>query len=203
MFGGARNMPVLLKELAREIHSAVPILSARIDASELRTDDAISMAVPMILGGLFEKANTPTGVEKLFRAISHDHDGTLLDDLTQLDAYSGKHGQQILRQLLGSRIQELVDAISETAEIDVPAAERLLELLAPFVVSVLGRLRTAEDIGIAGLIDLLDVARWEMHRYAYDQVQMFYRKEEADVDLDRIMLQGATLLGNMLHATAI
>lgn len=58
-------------------------MSKQIGADETQTQQAVSALLPMIVGGLAKNANTPEGSEKLARAVDNDHDGSLLDQMSQ------------------------------------------------------------------------------------------------------------------------
>jgi hypothetical protein len=58
-------------------------MSRQIGADEAQTQQAVSTLLPMMVGGLAKNANTPEGSEKLSRAVDNDHDGSLLEQMTQ------------------------------------------------------------------------------------------------------------------------
>lgn len=79
-------------------------MSRQLGTDEATTQNAVSMALPLLLGGLARNAAQPAGADALGRALDADHDGSLLDDpsalLSNPQAFSGGG---ILGHILGAR----------------------------------------------------------------------------------------------------
>ncbi len=73
----------LLDELQRQLTpETVANISRQLGADQETTEQAISAAVPMMIGGLsYNTHDNPEGAQALDRALERDHDGSLLDRL--------------------------------------------------------------------------------------------------------------------------
>ncbi|MDQ3181867.1 MAG: DUF937 domain-containing protein, partial [Acidobacteriota bacterium] len=63
-------------------NDAVGQISQMLGANQSLTSSAIQLALPMILSGLAKNASTPQGAENLNNALEQDHNGGLLENLT-------------------------------------------------------------------------------------------------------------------------
>src|SRR5687767_13534363 len=78
-------MSTLLDDLTSQLQgNTLSQMSRQLGADEATTAQAISMALPMLIGGLASEAETPTGAQSLNRALEEDHDGSLLDNVSPL-----------------------------------------------------------------------------------------------------------------------
>jgi len=118
-------------------------ISTRIGADPDRTRTAIDEAVPMLLGALGAEAQDPAAAPGLHKALSEDHNGALLDELDDyLDGnVSGREadGTGILQHVLGDRRPAAEQALSAKSGLDLSSNGPLLTMLAPIVMSILGR----------------------------------------------------------------
>jgi hypothetical protein len=156
----ATNTPNELVESVRGQLSQERVrrISDRIGADPERTSTAIDEALPMLLGALGAEAQDPDAAPGLRRALTEDHDGTLLD---QLDDYldgnvSGRQadGNGILEHVLGDRRPAAEQALASKSGLDLSSIGPLLVTLAPIVMNMLGR-RQQHSGGGLGLDDLL------------------------------------------------
>jgi Bacterial protein of unknown function (DUF937) len=77
-------MASLLDTLNQQLDpNVVKGMSRQIGADERQTEQAISALLPMMISGMARNTNDPEGSAKLSRAIDNDHDGSLLDQMTQ------------------------------------------------------------------------------------------------------------------------
>lgn len=138
-------------------------ISRQVGADEETTSKAISMALPVLLGGLAREAETPQGAQSLDRALAEDHDGTLLDNVSTLfgagtigaaDVATPRalNGAGILEHVLGRKREPVQQGIGQATGLDTQQVGRLLMMLAPLVMAYLGRRKresgaTANDLG--------------------------------------------------------
>jgi hypothetical protein len=125
-------------------------MSRQLGADEASTAQAVSMALPLLLGGLAREAETPAGAQSLNRALEEDHDGSVLDNLPALlgSATSGAadvavpralNGAGILGHILGGKREPVQQGIGRATGLDSQQVGRLLMMLAPLVMAYLGR----------------------------------------------------------------
>ena len=117
-------------------------IGRRIGADGNQTRTALHAAVPALLAALIDDAGRGDGLK---RAIERDHDGTILD---QLSDYLGgtaqlsprtTNGAGILEHTLGDRQPEVQRALSDKSGLDIGSIGNLLALLAPIVMGMLGK----------------------------------------------------------------
>jgi hypothetical protein len=90
-------------------------MSRQIGADETQTQQAVSALLPMMVGGLARNANTPEGSAKLSQAVDRDHDGSLLEQITQNLSRGDVTGQGSPDSVPGSQQQDsggIGDALS-------------------------------------------------------------------------------------------
>lgn len=117
-------------------------IGSRIGADPDRTKTAIHAAVPALLAALGQNVEQGSGVKE---AIERDHDGSIIDQLS--DYLSGNaqlsprttNGAGILDHTLGDRQSEMAQALSAKSGLDLGSIAKLLPLLAPIVMGMLGK----------------------------------------------------------------
>jgi hypothetical protein len=117
-------------------------ISQRIDADPAQTRTAIDAAVPALLAALGNEAERGEGLK---HAIAQDHDGSIIDQLSQyLDGTAQlsprtTNGAGILDHVLGDRQGEMAQALSAKSGLDLGSIMKLLPLLAPILMGMLGK----------------------------------------------------------------
>lgn len=172
----------LLTELQQQLTpERVNAIGQQLGSDEETTAKAISAALPMLIGGLSYNANqSPEQVESLDRALERDHDGSLLDKLGDLlqggglgglfgqsqpqsqPANRATDGQGILERLLGPRREALERGISQTSGLEQGKTSQLLALLAPIVMSALGRIKKQNNLSGQQVKEVLERDRSEI-----------------------------------------
>jgi hypothetical protein len=111
-----------------------------------------------LLGALGAEASDSSAAPGLRRALTEDHDGSLLDEL---DEYLGGNvsgrradGTGILKHALGDRRTAAEEAVAQKSGLDMKSIGPLLAILAPIVMNMLGRKQQQSGAGF-GLDDLL------------------------------------------------
>ena len=171
-------MSTLLDGLAAQLQGdTLSQISRQLGADEGSTAQAISMALPMLLGGLAREAETPTGAQSLNRALEEDHDGSLLDNLPALlgAATSGAadvaapralDGGGILGHILGGKREPVQQGIGRATGLDSQQVGRLLIMLAPLVMAYLGRRKRQTGAGPTEIGSQLRAERQQVEQRA-------------------------------------
>lgn len=137
----------------------VSSISSQLGMNQQEASSAINAAIPAILAGLTKNAQTPQGAESLNNALENKHDGSLLDNLSGLlqgnigDLQNDGNG--ILGHIFGNNQSAVEQGISQKTGISVSKIAPLLALLAPIVMSYLGKEKRQTNTGAGGLGGLL------------------------------------------------
>jgi hypothetical protein len=137
-------------------------MSAQLGTDTAATSNAISMALPILLGGLSKNAANADGAAALDNALTA-HDGGILDNLGALLG-SGGIGAAILSHILGSRRTPVEQGVGRATGLNAQQVGQLLMMLAPLVMGVLGRMKRQQSVGAEQLPEVLGQASLEMAR---------------------------------------
>jgi hypothetical protein len=130
-------------------------MSASIGADPETTSKAIAMALPALLGGLSRNASRPEGALDLDRALNA-HDGGILNNLGGLlGGDGGGIGAAILGHIFGARRGSVEQGVGKATGLDSQQVGKLLMMLAPIVMGVLGRMKQQKKLDAAQLPDVL------------------------------------------------
>lgn len=147
---------------------AVDEISNTVGAQPNLVNSAIQMALPALINGLANNAQTPQGAESLNNALTQ-HDGGILDQLGGLgglaSAILGGGGQQaaspqlnaggILGHILGGSQGQVTQQISNQSGLNMGQVAQILMILAPIVMGYLGRQKQENNLDAGGLTDML------------------------------------------------
>ena len=111
-------------------------ISKAVGADESSTQNAISAALPMLVGALSKNGASREGAQSILDALSRDeHDGKVLDDLpafVQSREYDDpRSGEGILKHLLGAKRASVERSVSGASGITSDNAGQLIRILAP------------------------------------------------------------------------
>ncbi len=135
---------------------AVRTISQRLGISETAANTAVQIGVPLILSALARNAAQPQGAESLHEAISKDHDGSILDNLTgYLGNPQSANGAGILGHVFGSQQPTLENNLAQATGMDQGSASGLLETLAPIVMGAVGKEQQEKGLDASDLSILL------------------------------------------------
>jgi len=194
-------MDSLLDLLSQQLKSrdSMTHLSRAIGADSQTTQRAIAGALPVLIGALAGNANRPGGAEPLARALTKDHDGSILEDLAGfLGAGQTSDGDGILRHALGSRRDAAQQQLGRMAGLDADSAGRLLALLAPVVMGALGRSMRQGKLDASALPGMLEKERRTAEQTLPGLGGMLSQLLDADGD-GQILDDAARLLGSFLN----
>jgi outer membrane protein OmpA-like peptidoglycan-associated protein len=153
-----------LLEQARDAANpdVVRTVSGLIGATPSTTGAGFATAIPTLLAGVVATASTPAGAHWVRSIISEGGygDGTLDKLLGMLTGGRATErlmtsGRQLLANLFGSKQQDVMDAIAESAKLSGSAARNLMCVAAPMVMGVLGREVATHGLDWSGLMNYL------------------------------------------------
>jgi len=131
-------------------------LAQRFGVSEGTAQTAVQMAVPLLVAALARNASQPAGAEALHEAVSTDHDGSVLDNVSgHLSNPQAANGGGILSHIFGGRRTEVENNLAQATGLDPSAAGGLLETIAPLVMGAVGREQQQQGLNPSGLAEFL------------------------------------------------
>lgn len=145
------NSPTTLSnELLSELQGApMQQISQQLGTDTSQTQQAVSAALPMLLGMLGQNASQPQGAQALFGALQNDHAaapdlGGLLGSLLGGGAAAGGvagqvDGASILGHIFGNNQPRAEENLGQATGLGGDTAAQLLKILAPIVMAYLAK----------------------------------------------------------------
>lgn len=137
-------------------------LSQHIGADKEQTASAASGIFATLLGGLANNASSEQGLSSLGSALDRNHDGSVLDDLMgmagsvmQGQGAGATNGMGILGHILGDRQEVAAEQVSQSSGLNISQVMKLMPILAPIVMGVLGKARSAGGLDLGSLAGIL------------------------------------------------
>jgi hypothetical protein len=177
---------------------AVGKISDQLGIDENKTQQAIGMALPVIIGALNRNTDSTDGAQSLIGALQRDHDGSILDNLSQAITKEEtlKDGQAILGHVLGDRLEGVSSSVSRATGLDQDQVAQIFALLAPVVLGALGQMQRKKDLDARGLSALLQQERSTVEDTAAGLTQLLDMDGDGDVS-EEIVSLGSNLLGGL------
>lgn len=165
-------------------------ISSKFNLDAGKASGLINMALPMLLGGLGRNAATPEGAQSLEKALSEDHDGSIMDKLQDLlgDQAKEEEGDKILGHIFGDKTANVSQALSGSAGSDNSAASGILKFLAPVVLGQLGLSKAQQGLDASGLASMLGVQGKESEKKLGGLAALLDRDNDGSVVDDLIDL---------------
>jgi hypothetical protein len=138
-------------------------MSEHIGADKEQTATAANGIFATLLGGLANNAASEGGLSSLASALDRDHDGSILDDLMGMvgGAMQGNapsnalNGSGILGHILGDRQETAAEQIGQSSGLSAGQIMKLMPILAPIVMGVLGRAKSQGGFNLGDLASVL------------------------------------------------
>ena len=141
-------LDLLNSDIGRTIISGV---SNETRQPQNKTQDVLTMALPVLMAAMKRNANTPEGAQGLMGALDGRHDGSILDNLGGL--FGGgvneevkTDGDKILGHVLGQKRQGVEKIIGEKSGIDAGSVGNILKVAAPILMGVLGKQKRQRNV---------------------------------------------------------
>ncbi|MBD0832659.1 DUF937 domain-containing protein [Aestuariibaculum sediminum] len=152
-------LDLLNSDLGQSIVNGV---SNQTNQSKGKTQDVLTMALPVLMQAMKRNASSPEGAEGLLSALnSGKHDGGILNNLGDLfhggvDENVITDGSKILNHVLGSKQQHVENVLGAKAGMDSGSVAQILKVAAPILMGVLGNKAKQENVNSSnGLESLL------------------------------------------------
>ncbi|MCB9077166.1 MAG: DUF937 domain-containing protein [Anaerolineaceae bacterium] len=194
-------MDSLLNSLAGQIDDrTIQQLSAQIGADQHTTQQAVSAALPMLLGALERNTASSQGAASLTNALQRDHNGDILNNLSAAlaDPATLQDGIAILSHVLGPKQNNVENGISSFSGLNQNSTGQLLALLAPVVLGSLGQMQQQHNLNADGVAGVLQNQRPETESILGGFAQLLDMDHDGDIT-DDIITIGSRLLSSWLN----
>ncbi|SHM00638.1 DUF937 domain-containing protein [Chryseobacterium polytrichastri] len=114
----------------------------------------LAVAAPLVISYLRNKSQDAKEAESLNNALDKDHDGSILNDSSQLEARQSEGGS-ILSHVFGGDKENVENQLSQNTGISIDKIGPILAMLAPVIMGYIGKEKQQSNVGAGGLGDLL------------------------------------------------
>ncbi|MGE8524876.1 DUF937 domain-containing protein [Chryseobacterium rhizosphaerae] len=114
----------------------------------------LAVATPLIISYLRNKSQDAKEAEALNSALDKDHNGSILNDASQVEARQAEGGS-ILDHIFGGQKSTVENQLSQNTGISIDKLGPILAMLAPVVMGYIGQQKQQNNVGAGGLGDLL------------------------------------------------
>ena len=182
-------------------------IAGQLGTSPQHAEGAIQAALPLLIGAMGRNSAQPGGAQALHNAIERDHAnvdlGSLLGGLLggAGPAQPGiGQGSAILGHIFGGREQRAATGLGKMAGLESADAAKLMAMLAPILMSVLGQQTTRGGLDPNALGGLLGQETQRVSQGLGGGLlgAVLDRDGDGDVDFQDLMQAGGGLLGNLL-----
>jgi hypothetical protein len=181
-------------------------IAAQLGTSPRHAEGAIQAALPLLIGAMGRNSAQPEGAQSLHRAIERDHAnvdlGSVLGGLLGGSGVQGGLGQggAILGHIFGGRQQRAATGLGKMAGLESADAAKLMAMLAPILMGVLGQQTTRGGLDPNALGGLLGQETQRVTQGLGGGLlgAVLDRDGDGDVDFQDLMQAGGGLLGNLL-----
>ena len=130
-------------------------LASQVGGNEGEAKNGVMAALPAMLAALGKNAGTEKGAEELNNALEKKHDGSILDNLSgYLSNPDLKDGAGILNHLFGNQTSNVANAVSQSSGLDSNGSMKMLQMLAPVLMGMLGQQKKQNNLDAKGLGNL-------------------------------------------------
>ena len=130
-------------------------LAEQVGGNEGQVKNGVMAALPAMLTALSKNTGTEKGAQELNNALEKKHDGSILDNLSgYLSNPDLKDGAGILNHLFGSQTSNVANAVSQSSGLDSNGSMKMLQMLAPILMGMLGQQKKQNNLDAKGLGNL-------------------------------------------------
>ena len=130
-------------------------LAEQVGGNEGQVKNGVMAALPAMLTALSKNTGTEKGAQELNNALEKKHDGSILDNLSgYLSNPDLKDGAGILNHLFGSQTSNVANTVSQSSGLDTNGSMKMLQMLAPVLMGMLGQQKKQNNLDAKGLGNL-------------------------------------------------
>lgn len=158
-------------------------ISQMIGADNEKTQSALSSAMPLLLSALAKNSSKPEGAQSLNNALTNDHDGSILKDITGfLGNTQSANGAGILGHILGSQQSTVTQGLAESTGLSGGQIGQLLEIAAPLLMGALGKQHNEDGFDASTLTQFLGGQQQMAQQSNPDMMSMLNNLLDMDKD---------------------
>ena len=133
----------------------ISTIAKTVGAEESNVQSAIGAALPALISGMQKNVSTESGASSLAKALS-DHSGDSTSNIASfLNNVDLSDGSKIVSHILGSSNTSTTNAIAKQSGLSSSKVSQILSMIAPLLLSLIGKKNTNGDSSSAGLGSLL------------------------------------------------
>ena len=130
-------------------------LAEQVGGNEGQVKNGVMAALPAMLTALSKNTGTEEGAQELNNALETKHDGSILNNLSgYLSNPDLKDGAGILNHLFGSQTSNVANAVSQSSGLDSNGSMKMLQMLAPVLMGMLGQQKKQNNLDAEGIGNL-------------------------------------------------
>ena len=130
-------------------------LAEQVGGNEGQVKNGVMVALPAMLTALSKNTGTEKGAQELNNALETKHDGSILNNLSgYLSNPDLKDGAGILNHLFGSQTSNVANAVSQSSGLDTNGSMKMLQMLAPVLMGMLGQQKKQNNLDAEGIGNL-------------------------------------------------
>ena len=130
-------------------------LAEQVGGNEGQVKNGVMAALPAMLTALSKNTGTEKGAQELNNALETKHDGSILNNLSgYLRNPDLKDGAGILNHLFGSQTSNVANAVSQSSGLDSNGSMKMLQMLAPVLMGMLGQQKKQNNLDAEGIGNL-------------------------------------------------
>ncbi len=161
-------------------------ISQQIGIPKEKAQQAMPGVISVLTGALAKNSSKPEGAQALFDALSKDHDGSVLNNLsTYIGNYQSGEGSSILGHVLGDKRTAVEKDLSQKTGIDTDSIGNLLTMAAPLIMGILGKTQKQQSLDLSSLTDLLGKEQNETQKRAPVEIDISNNKQKSQPTFQR------------------
>ena len=130
-------------------------LAEQVGGNEGQVKNGVMAALPAMLTALSKNTGTEKGAQELNNVLEKKHDGSILDNLSgYLSNPDLKDGAGILNHLFGNQTSNVANAVSQSSGLDSNGSMKMLQMLAPVLMGMLGQQKKQNNLDAEGIGNL-------------------------------------------------
>ena len=134
-------------------------IAGMLGADQGATSTAVESALPAMVSALSNNASQAGGADALLGALGQ-HDGSILDSALggaggSLGGIDVADGGKILSHMFGGKQEAVGQNIAQSSGLDLGSVMKLLPMLAPLLMGMLGKMHQSQGLSASGLSSLL------------------------------------------------